>query len=107
MPDPTLAFACPADDGKLVPSASVAAAKQALGNPGPVIPATAVATAAGDLATALPKAHPAEVADALILAYCGSLAGNTALDDGQRASAMTTFGETVIDALEARTMAAH
>lgn len=107
MPDPGLPFACPADDGKLVPQASVAAAKQALGNPGPVIPATVAATAAGDVAAALPKAHPAEVADALILAYCGSLAGNTALDDGQRAAAMTTFGETVIDALEARTMAAH
>ncbi|MFX5555185.1 hypothetical protein ABTE11_23155, partial [Acinetobacter baumannii] len=70
LPDGTVPFACPADDGKLVAQPLVAAATPLVSAVGPRVPAPAIADLTATLWSAQAKARPADIADALILAYC-------------------------------------
>ncbi|MFG1288583.1 c-type cytochrome [Xanthobacter versatilis] len=63
-------LACPADDGKAVPADLSAAATKLLGTPKPPMAGDAISTLATTLYQQNPKAPPADVANALIAAYC-------------------------------------
>ena len=97
---------CPASDGKLVPDDLVLKASAALGKP--KVPVSGVATVAltTRLAMQNPKSAPADLANALIAAYCPAVAADTAVDTAQRFSWLEGFGEQVIQTLQMRTMAA-
>jgi hypothetical protein len=57
------------------------------------------------LATQNPKAKLADVANALILAYCQGVSGLSGLEPAQKTAAMTRYGEVVIEALQAKAAA--
>jgi hypothetical protein len=97
---------CPANDGKLVPSDLVTKAAAALGKPKMPVGGVATAALATRLATQNPKAAPADLANALIAAYCPAVTADTAADPAQRFSWLEGFGEQVIQTLQMRTMAA-
>ena len=95
---------CPADDGKLVPKELVTKAAAALGKPR--LPVGGVATVAltTRFATQNPKATPADLANALIAAYCPVVTAGTSVDPAERFSWLEGFGEQVIQTLQIRTM---
>ena len=69
------ALKCPANDNSRVPQALVAAAAQIAGKPDPNFPATAAIAQADRCSRQIPKAKPADLANALILAFCEGVAG--------------------------------
>jgi mono/diheme cytochrome c family protein len=95
---------CPADDGKLVPKELVTKAAAALGKP--KLPVGGVATVAltTRFATQNPKAIPADLANALIAAYCPVVTTGRSIDTAERFSWLEGFGEQVIQTLQMRTM---
>ncbi len=97
---------CPANDGKLVPDDLVLKASAALGKP--KLPVGGVETVAltNRLAIQNPKAAPADLANALIAAYCPAVNADTSVDTAQRFSWVEGFGEQVIQTLQMRAMAA-
>ncbi|WP_159718178.1 cytochrome c [Geminicoccus flavidas] len=92
--------ACPADDGKLVPASLIAEARQVLGTP--ALPVTAEAR--DGFVTALkakdPKAVPADIANALIVAYCEQVVMNGSADEADRRTWLETFSREVIQHLQ-------
>jgi mono/diheme cytochrome c family protein len=99
-------IACPADDGKLVPSELVAKASAAVGKPRLPVGGVAAAALATRFATQNPKAAPADLANALIAAYCPLVAADTKADPALRFSWIEGFGEQVIQTLQIRAMTA-
>jgi mono/diheme cytochrome c family protein len=95
---------CPADDGKLVPEELVTKARAALGKRR--LPVGGVATVAltTRFATQNPKATPADLANALIAAYCPAVTAGRSIDPAERFSWLEGFGEQVIQTLQMRTM---
>ena len=95
---------CPANDGKLVPEELVTKARTALGKP--KLPVGGVATAAltTRFAAQNPKATPADLANALIAAYCPEVTAGRSIDPAERFSWLEGFGEQVIQTLQIRTM---
>jgi cytochrome c553 len=95
---------CPADDGKLVPEELVTKARAALGKRR--LPVGGVATVAltTRFATQNPKATPADLANALIAAYCPVVTAVRSIDPAERFSWLEGFGEQVIQTLQMRTM---
>lgn len=100
LPDGTVPFACPADDGKLVAQPLVAAATPLVSAVGPRVPAPAIADLTATLWSAQAKARPADIADALILAYCKAIDANAGLVAAQKGAVVTRFGEQVIEDLQ-------
>jgi len=92
--------ACPADDGKLVAASLVADARQVLGTP--ALPVTAEAR--DGFVTALkakdPKTVLADIANALIVAYCEQVVADGAADEAERRTWLETFSREVIQHLQ-------
>ena len=93
---------CPADDGRLVPQDLVAQAGKLLGRP----PLPVAGGAAGQFATKLAgmarAAPPADLANALILAYCRIATADRAVDPAQQRAWLLDFGTEVAQTLQAR-----
>jgi mono/diheme cytochrome c family protein len=103
LPGPFLGkITCPEDDGKLVPKELVSKAAAALGKP--KLPVGGVATVATRFAMRNPKATPADLANALIAAYCPLVTAGRSFDPAERFSWLEGFGEQVIQTLQIRTM---
>ena len=100
---PTLS--CPAADKSGVPAALLAAAAKLQGKADPNLTADAAKAQANALATQDSKARLADVANALILAYCQGVSGLTGLDPAQKTAAVTRYGEVVIEALQTKAAA--
>jgi mono/diheme cytochrome c family protein len=111
-PDPFAGkLTCPATDGKLVPKDLVTKAQALIGKPTLPVPGSTSAELATTLATQNPKAAPADVANALIAAYCSTVAaagsaGPPAPDAAvQGFGWVEGFGHEVIQALQLRVVA--
>jgi mono/diheme cytochrome c family protein len=96
---------CPAADKSGVPASLLDAATKLEGKPDFNIGSQAASTQADTLATQNPKAKLADVANALILAYCQGVSGLSGLEPAQKTAAMTRYGEVVIEALQAKAAA--
>lgn len=107
IPDGVVPFGCPADDGKLVAQPLVAAAGPLVATVGPQVAAPDIAALTARFQAAQPKAAPADVADALILAYCKVIDANAGMRPAQKGAAVTRFGEQVIEDLQATLEAAR
>jgi hypothetical protein len=88
-----------------VPASLLDAATKLEGKPDLNIGSQAASTQADALATQNPKAKLADVANALILAYCQGVSGLSGLEPAQKTAAMTRYGEVVIEALQAKAAA--
>jgi hypothetical protein len=105
LPGPfTGKITCPPDDGKLVPSELVAKAAAAVGKPRLPVGGVAAAALAARFATQNPKAAPADLANALIAAYCPVVVADAKADPALRFSWLEGFGEQVIQTLQIRAM---
>jgi mono/diheme cytochrome c family protein len=110
LPDPFAGkLVCPAIDGKLVPQDLIGQAQALIGTPKMPMPGSESAELAAKLATQNPKAAPADVANALIGAYCSAV---TAADAPTQPAAAARafgfvegFGQQVIVALQLRAVA--
>jgi hypothetical protein len=97
---PQAALKCPANDNSRVPTKLVAAAASITGKPDLNFSA---ATAIGQADTMLaqnPTAKPADLANALILAYCEGIAGLANVGDVEKSGALMRYGENVIQELQ-------
>jgi mono/diheme cytochrome c family protein len=96
---------CPANDGKLVPRDLVAKAAALLGKPRLPVPGNS----AGELVTAIaaqnPKAAAANLANALITAYCSNVTANASTDQAAQRAWVQDFSSQVIQTLQSRTLA--
>lgn len=97
---PTLT--CPAADTSGVPTQLIDAATKLEGKADLNISADAATAQANTLARENPKAKLADVANALILAYCRGVSALTGINPAQKTAAMTRYGEVVIEALQAK-----
>jgi mono/diheme cytochrome c family protein len=101
----------PATDGKLVPNDLVSKAEALIGTPELPIPGRASAELAATLAMQNPKAAPADVANALIAAYCSTVTAAVSAEPVQHDSAargfgwVQGFGQQVIQTLQLRAVA--
>jgi mono/diheme cytochrome c family protein len=98
---------CPANDGKLVPQDLVAKAAALLGTPTLPVPGNAASDLADAFAAQNPKAAPANLANALITAYCTAVTVNSATEPSLKRAWLLDFGSQVIQSLQARTLASH
>ena len=96
---------CPANDGKLVPQDLVATATAFLGKPNLPIPGNSANQLAAEFAEQNLKAAPANLANALISAYCTAVTATAAMDQGLQRAWVQDFGIQVIQALQSRTLA--
>jgi mono/diheme cytochrome c family protein len=102
---------CPATDGKLVPNDLVTKAQTLIGKPELPMQGRASAELAATLATQNPKAAPADVANALIAAYCSTVAAAASAEPAQQSSPVQGFGwvegfgQQVIETLQLRAVA--
>jgi mono/diheme cytochrome c family protein len=102
---------CPSVDGKLVPNDLVTKAQALIGAPKLPVPGSTGAELAATLATQNPKAAPADVANALISAYCSTITAASSADPTQQGtpaqgfSWVEGFGHQVIETLQLRTVA--
>jgi mono/diheme cytochrome c family protein len=96
------ALTCPAPDKSGVPSSLLDAAAKLEGKADLNISAQAATVQANNLAGQNPKAKLADVANALILAYCQGVSALTGIDPAQKTAAITRYGEVVIEALQAK-----
>lgn len=94
------ALKCPADDNSRVPSALVAAATQIRGRTDVNFPAPAAIAQADDMLAKHPKAKPADLANALILAYCEGVVGLPGVGGVAKTGALMRYGQEVIQALQ-------
>ena len=97
-------LACPADDGKLVPQDIVAKATALLGRPSLPIMGNAASELATNFGTQNPKAAPADLANALITAYCSAVTADTSVGEARQRAWMLDFGSEVIQTLQSRTL---
>ena len=94
------ALACPANDNSRVPQALVSAAAKITGKPDPNFPATDAIAQADKMLAANPKAKLADLANALILAFCEGVAGLSSARDVEKTGALMRYGEEVIQRLQ-------
>lgn len=94
------ALKCPANDNSRVPSALVTKAAQIVGQPDVNFSAPAAIAQADAMLAANPKAKPAELADALILAFCEGVAGLAGVGDVEKSGALMRYGQEVIGELQ-------
>jgi mono/diheme cytochrome c family protein len=97
---PQAALKCPANDNSRVPTKLVAAAASITGKPDLNFSG---ATAIGQADTMLgqnPMAKPADLANALILAYCEGIAGLANVGDVEKSAALMRYGDNVIQELQ-------
>jgi hypothetical protein len=97
---PTLS--CPADNGALVPKNLVEEAEQLVGTPDLNFRAEDAISQADSLATKTPAAKLANVANALILAYCHGIVDISGADPADKQAALKRYGEQVIGAMQTR-----
>ena len=97
---PTLS--CPPDDGSFVPKSLVEEATQLIGKPDLDFLADDAIAQANKLATEMPAAKLANVANALILAYCHGIVDIPGADPASKQAALERYGEQVIGALQTR-----
>jgi hypothetical protein len=94
LPDPFAGkLVCPAIDGKLVPQDLIGQAQALIGTPKMPMPGSESAELAAKLATQNPKAAPADVANALIGAYCSAATAAAPLERPQAAARSFGFVE--------------
>lgn len=96
---------CPANDGKLVPQDLVTKAAGLIGQPKLPVNAAAADQFATTLAQQNPKAALADVANALIAAYCPLVAAETSSDPAEQHAWLESFGQQVIQTLQAQKVA--
>jgi hypothetical protein len=94
------ALKCPANDNTRVPSALVTKAAQIVGNPDVNFSAPAAIAQADAMLAANPKAKPAELANALILAFCDGVAALTGVGDVAKSGALMRYGQEIIGGLQ-------
>lgn len=95
----------PADDGKLVSQDLVAKATAVLGKPRLPVPGDSAGQLATNFATQNPKAAPANLANALITAYCSAVIADTSVEQALQRAWLQDFGAQVIQTLQSRTLA--
>jgi hypothetical protein len=88
-----------------VPASLISAAAKLAGKPSLNFDATAATKQADTLASDNQKAKLADVANALILAYCQGVTAMSGVDLAQKTSALTRYGEVVIESLQAKAAA--
>lgn len=99
-------LACPEDTAHLVPADLVTRAGALIGKPAlPIAGDTAAGLALRFLGQA-PKAPPADLANALIAAYCAEVTAQKPADDALQRAWMQDFGAQIVQALQQRTMSA-
>jgi mono/diheme cytochrome c family protein len=91
---------CPPNDNSRVPQALVTAALQVRGKPDPNFPASEAIAQADRMLAQHPKARPADLANALILAYCEGVAALAGVRDVEKSAALMRYGEEVIQRLQ-------
>jgi len=96
---------CPADDGKLVPQELVAKATALLGKPKLPVPGDAASQFATNFATQNPNAAPADLANAMITAYCSSVTSDSSVEQAVQRAWLQDFGAQMIQALQSGTLA--
>jgi hypothetical protein len=96
---------CPATDQKLVPNDLVTKAQELIGKPRVPMQGSASAKLAATLAAQNPKAASADVANALIAAYCLTVTAAASATPAQQASWVEGFGQQVIQTLQLRAAA--
>jgi mono/diheme cytochrome c family protein len=94
------ALKCPANDNSRVPSALVTAAAQIRGKPDVNFLAPAAIAQADDMLVKNPKAKPADLANALILAFCEGVAGLAGVGDVEKSGALMRYGQEVVQELQ-------
>ncbi len=94
------ALKCPADDNSRVPTALVAKAAQIAGKPDVNFAAPTAIAQADAMLTADPKAKPADLANALILAYCEGVVGLQGVGEVEKTGALMRYGQEVIQAVQ-------
>jgi hypothetical protein len=112
QPDPfTGKLICPATDGKSVPNDLVTKAQALVDKPKLPIQGSTSAELAATLATQNPKAAPADVANALIAAYCATVAAAVSAEPAEPDASVQGFGwvegfgQQVIQTLQLRAVA--
>jgi mono/diheme cytochrome c family protein len=91
---------CPANDKSRVPATLVAAAAQVAGKPDVNLSAPAAIGQADAMLAQNPQAKPADLANALILAYCEGVVGLAGVGDVEKSAALMRYGEQVIQELQ-------
>jgi hypothetical protein len=94
------ALKCPANDDSRVPTKLVAAAAQIAGKADVNLSAPAATSQADAMLAQNPQAKPADLANALILAYCEGVAGLSGVGDVEKSAALMRYGEQVIQELQ-------
>ena len=96
------ALKCPPDDNSRVPRALVAAARPIRGAPDVNFLAPQAIAQADRMLADHPKAKPADLANALILAYCEGVVSLAGIADIEKTAALTRYGDEVIQRLQLR-----
>jgi mono/diheme cytochrome c family protein len=91
---------CPANDNSRVPANLVAAAVKIQGKPDVNFSAPAAIAQADAMLAQNPKAKPADLANALILAFCEGVTGLTGVGPAEKSAAIMRYGEEVIQELQ-------
>ena len=94
------ALKCPPNDNSRVPAKLVAAAARIAGKPDLNLSAPAAIRQADAMLAQNPRAKPADLANALILAYCEGVVGLAGIGDAQKSAALMRYGEQVIQELQ-------
>jgi mono/diheme cytochrome c family protein len=91
---------CPANDNVRVPRALVAAATEIGGKPDLNFRADEVLAQTDSMIRRDPTSKLADVANAMIMAYCRSVSGLTGVSVAEKEAALERYGEIVIEALQ-------
>jgi hypothetical protein len=83
----------------------VTAATALIGKPSLPIPGSAAGEFATTSATQNPKAAPANLANALIAAYCSAVTADTSVEQAPQRAWVMDFGSQVIQVLQTRSLA--
>jgi mono/diheme cytochrome c family protein len=94
------ALKCPTGDTARVPAPLVAAATPIVGKPELNFTAPTAIAQADTMLAQNPKARPADLANALILAYCQGVVGLAGVGDAEKSGALTRYGQEVIQELQ-------
>jgi mono/diheme cytochrome c family protein len=94
------ALKCPANDNSRVPASLVAAAVQIRGKPDLNFLAPAAIAQADSMLAQNPKAKPADLANALILAYCEGVVDLSSVGDAEKSGALVRYGQEIIQELQ-------
>jgi mono/diheme cytochrome c family protein len=93
-------FKCPANDNSRVPTSLVTAATQIRGNPDLNVSGASAVGQADAMFVQNSKAKPADLANALIMAYCEGIAGLSGVGDVEKTAALMRYGEQVIQEIQ-------